>query len=131
MPPLKALMIDDDRLLILLTRKIIELADRSVVVNSLCNGNEGLNYLKENANNTELLPDIIFLDLNMPVMDGWDFLEEYSSIESEMGKKIRIVLFSSTISPVDFERAKRYAIVYDFIIKPLNKEKFISLIDDL
>jgi CheY-like chemotaxis protein len=70
------------------------------------------------------------VDLRMPIMDGWEFLEEYDSIVNNLSKKNKLFVFSSSISPFDIEKAKNDANVTDFIIKPILKEKFIEILKD-
>ena len=85
--------------------------------------------MKAHADDKSALPDIIFLDISMPIMDGWEFLEEYEQIEAQFEKKIKLYMFSSSISPHDMERAKQFSAVLDFIIKPLSKEKITELLN--
>jgi len=98
-------------------------------INVFGNGKNAIDFIKENAANTELLPEIIFLDINMPVLDGWGFLEDYILLMPELGKKITIYIVSSSISPHDVEKAKTLNAVADFIVKPFTKEKFLSAIE--
>jgi CheY-like chemotaxis protein len=64
----------------------------------------------------------------MPIMDGWEFIEEYKQIKQKMDKEIKLYIFSSSISPHDIERAKTISEVNDFIIKPLVQDKFIEML---
>ncbi|MCW3121545.1 MAG: transcriptional regulator [Flavipsychrobacter sp.] len=130
MRPTNVFIIDDDKLFVFLTRKTITTTHISTQISEFNDGQDAINYLKEIAGNEELLPDIILLDLSMPIMDGWEFLEEYTAILPLMNKKIKLYIFSSSISPHDIERAKEIPAVTDFIIKPLFKEKFIEMIEN-
>lgn len=85
------------------------------------NGVEVLEFLDTNRNNFANLPDIIFLDLNMPIMNGWDFLEQFKSIQKTIIKPILIYVISSSIDPVDISKSRRYLSVKDYIIKPMTK----------
>jgi CheY-like chemotaxis protein len=95
------------------------------------NGLEALTFLKENQKQKDILPEIILLDLSMPIMDGWQFLDEYSTFHSKMVKKITIYICSSSISPRDILRAKTINSVSDYIIKPITKVKLKNIIQSL
>ncbi|WP_422361636.1 response regulator [Reichenbachiella sp.] len=84
----------------------------------LRNGQVAIDHLTENGEN---LPNLILLDINMPVMDGWDFLEKFS--EMSVSKDIPVVMLTSSINPDDIEKAKSHKLVKGFLSKPLNKDK--------
>ena len=121
-------LIDDDPAFVYITEKIIEKTNHFKEVKVFDNGLNALNYLKENLNNDTHLPNIIFLDLSMPVMDGWQFLEEYALLKIENKSKITVYICSSSISPYDITRAKSISEVTDFIIKPITKEKLTEIV---
>lgn len=121
-------IVDDDDIFVFLTTKIIEQTNLVDLIKVFGNGLDAINFLKENKNNVDALPDIILLDLNMPIMNGWQFLEEYNKLNPTIGKKITIYICSSSISPDDITRAKTISEVSDYIIKPITKDKLIDLI---
>ena len=128
MTTLKTLtLVDDDDIFVFLTTKIIEQTNLVDLIKGFGNGLDAINFLKENKNNVDALPDIILLDLNMPIMNGWQFLEEYNKLNPTIGKKITIYIYSSSISPDDITRAKTISEVSDYIIKPITKDKLIDL----
>lgn len=90
------------------------------------NGKDALDFMliKEASG----LPDILLLDLNMPKMNGWQFLESYLKIELQIEKKISIYLVSSSIWEDDLLRAKRNLLVTDFISKPIFKDKLLQIL---
>ena len=124
-------LVDDDDIFVFLTTKIIEQTNLVDLIKVFGNGLDAINFLKENKNNVDALPDIILLDLNMPIMNGWQFLEEYNKLNPTIGKKITIYICSSSISPDDITRAKTISEVSDYIIKPITKDKLIDLIKKL
>ena len=131
MTTLKTLtLVDDDDIFVFLTTKIIEQTNLVDLIKVFGNGLDAINFLKENKNNVDALPDIILLDLSMPIMNGWQFLEEYNKLNPTIGKKITIYICSSSISPDDITRAKTISEVSDYIIKPITKDKLIDLIKD-
>ena len=94
-------------------------------------GEKAIQYIIDNKGTNENIPDIIFLDTNMPVMDGWQFIEEYACIKTEIKKKVVIVMLSSSINPIDFERAANISEISEYIIKPIKLEEVKIFFDDL
>lgn len=89
------------------------------------NGKEAITYylnLLEYIEGGVSYPELVFLDLNMPVMDGWGFLKEFSKPKFQCFDNTKIVLLSSSVNPYDLERSKGFPIVMDFIAKPVNLE---------
>ena len=119
------LIIDDDNILIYL----VQHAFKAVLPNYKCSiaqtGKAGIDFLKDNPDN---LPDLILLDINMPIMNGWDFLNEYRNLATE--KEIPIVILSSTVDPADKQKADSYTEVKQFISKPFTVEKAKSIYHD-
>jgi len=124
-------LVDDDEIFVFLTSKMLVHSKLVDLIKIFDNGYDALVFLKENLGNIDALPDIILLDLSMPIMDGWEFLEEYVKINPLIGKKITIYICSSSISPADVIRAKTINEVSDFIIKPITKDKLVELIKNL
>ncbi|WP_109098682.1 response regulator [Aquimarina sp. AU58] len=119
-------IIDDDLIYINLVSKIIELKKLSESVLIFNNGKEALDFFLQSLQQeeNEEIPQIIFLDLNMPVMDGWEFLNEFSKIKNQIRKKIDLYVVSSSIDSRDIERAKSIDIVSDYLTKPIKLNDF-------
>jgi CheY-like chemotaxis protein len=124
-------LVDDDDVFVFLTTRLLDKYKLVDLIKIFDNGYDALVFIKENLGNIEALPDIILLDLSMPIMDGWQFLDEYVKINPQIGKKITIYICSSSISPDDVARAKAINAVSDFIIKPMTKEKLMEMIKNL
>lgn len=124
-------LVDDDDIYVFLTKRVIESTHLVDLLKVFDNGIDALNFLIENKNNLDALPEIILLDINMPIMNGWQFLEEYTKLNPTIGKKITIYLCSSSIMPIDIARAKSISEVSDFIIKPLSLDKLRDIIKKL
>ena len=122
-------IIDDDEIFTFLTKKMIKSADLLVQIKTFADGEEAIDYMKLIAGHQELLPDIILLDLNMPILDGWGFLEEFEMLEYKIEKEISIYISSSSISPFDIERAKNNTLVTDFLIKPYGDAKIKAIVE--
>lgn len=93
------------------------------------NGLEAINYIKPVLESAESLPDVILLDLNMPVMDGWQFLDEF--VKLKLSKKITLYIVSSSIDEADHEKALSYEAVSHFYIKPISKENLIGMLEEI
>jgi CheY-like chemotaxis protein len=117
-------LVDDDDIFVFLTLKVIEETKLANKVDVFTNGKTAIDSLKKLVETNGVLPEIILLDLNMPILDGWGFLTEYQALNLSLDKKITIYIVSSSISPRDLEKAKNISAVSDFIIKPLEKHRF-------
>ena len=90
-------------------------------------GIEALEYLKSMKINNQPQPDLIFLDINMPGMNGWEFLKEYNLLDNELKNKPVIIMLTTSDNPDDTARAKQIGFVSDYITKPLTNEKVKSI----
>lgn len=122
-----AFIIDDDQIYVFGLKKLI-------AINNLCknilvfeNGERALNYIAPIMSSSEQLPDVILLDLNMPVMDGWEFLDEFIKIKPKLNKKVQIYMVSSSINPADMEKAKQYEDLTSYLVKPISIEELAKV----
>ena len=130
----KAFCIDDDPVSLALSDIVIKKSEFAREVITAKNGKEGLNwfsvFFERNKAANEELPQLIFLDLNMPVMNGWSFLESYLMKYAERIPETKVVIVSATVNPEDFLKANQYDIVIDFINKPLTAEGLANLMQN-
>ena len=115
-------IIDDDDIIVYGAKRImkeISFSDHILVFN---NGQDALTGLKEVGANGEDFPSVIFLDLNMPIMDGWEFLEAFIKFPGFQKENVTIYIISSSVDPRDLLRAKEYSIVSKYILKPITTE---------
>jgi CheY-like chemotaxis protein len=124
-------IIDDDKIYQFMLTRLIKNNMLSERIVTFMDGEKAIQYLSENKANTKNIPDIIFLDINMPIMDGWQFLEEYANIKAELKKKIVIIMLSSSVNPIDVERANKITEIADYIVKPIKSEELKRVFDSL
>jgi CheY-like chemotaxis protein len=121
------MLVDDNDTDNFIHKRVIELtsfAKNIVVKNS---GKSALEYLESNKNNIANLPDVIFLDINMPIVDGFVFLFEYENFPENVKQKCRIAILSSSDNKRDIDRIVDNEYVVNFITKPLSEEALSDL----
>jgi CheY-like chemotaxis protein len=117
------LCIDDDAITLMLCKMVIKKASFSNEIATAKNGEEALKYFDTlKTTNSINKPQLIFLDLNMPVMGGWEFLDSFSTSDYSDYNNTKVIILSSTIDPEDLEKSKKYSMVIDFLSKPISKE---------
>lgn len=121
-------IIDDDPIYIFGTKKIMELTNLCENFLIYHNGKIALDNLKAIILAGEKLPEIILLDLNMPVMDGWEFLDEFTKVPTP--NKIIIYIVTSSIDPADVKRAKQYEMLSNYLVKPITIEQLKEILND-
>ena len=122
-------IVDDDKIFQLTASKTIMSTKLTDKVLQFTNGEEALKFIKNNVSDIAQLPDYIFLDINMPFVDGWMFLEDYASLKPKLAKPMTIYMVSSSIDPRDVTRAKNHHDVSDYVVKPVTREKFLELLN--
>lgn len=127
----KVCVIDDDDIYQYLLRK--ELKSTKIVNKILVfsDGAKAMEYLLKMKDHPEELPDVVFLDVNMPVMNGWQFLDEFIQLRPRLTKKIVVLIVSSSFDRQDIERAEKYSEVSDYIIKPVTRSRLVSVLESL
>ena len=113
-------IIDDDPIYQMLAKRLISLHQYSGVIFDYRNGNDAYLALKQMHDKGEKMPDVIFLDINMPIWDGWDFLDEI--IKLGLQDLFEIYMVSSSTNPYDIEKAEQYPLIKRFLTKPLQIE---------
>ena len=120
-------IVDDDPIVHFTVTKMLESTLNVKRILTFDDGEQIFDYLYRNAENKEALPDLILLDLNMPYMDGWEFLEEYAYLKPQLAKDIVIYILSSSVSDFDIMNAMSNRDVTDYIPKPITRQKVEEL----
>ncbi|MFV8441940.1 response regulator [Flavobacterium sp. LB2P44] len=108
-------IVDDDAIYQIIVNKIIHKSEMFSAISSFKNGKEALDALENNTT----LPDIILLDINMPVMDGWEFMEAMGLLKPQFDKEIIVYIVSSSIAIEDKNRSKSYENILGYLSKPV------------
>lgn len=124
------MLIDDNEIDNLINQKMIEAATISENIYTHTGAKSAIEFLR-NMERLEVadkvLPDVIFLDIDMPLMDGFQFLDEFEKLTNVAKKKCKIVMLTSSINPQDFNRSKKYSNVKLYLNKPLSHESLLKL----
>ncbi len=124
-----ACIIDDDPIYIFGTKKIMQMADFCSSFLVYNNGQNAIDGLKKIIASKVGIPEVILLDLNMPIMDGWEFLERF--IEIPCDRKITIFIVTSSIDPRDRKRVEEYQNVSNYMVKPITPEALVEIAEQV
>jgi CheY-like chemotaxis protein len=127
------LLVDDDFATNFINKKIIQKNELTDFIHVALNGKEAIDYLCrqgkfESADNEYPRPQLILLDINMPVMDGWEFMESYKNLDLEYKENITIVMLSSSFNPADKAKAESISEISAFTQKPMTREALLDII---
>jgi CheY-like chemotaxis protein len=122
-----AYIIDDDPVFVLLFKKILLKLGKFETILNYENGQIALDDLIEKENNNEPMPNIIFLDINMPVLDGWEFLKALEKYNFK--DKLNIYMVSSSIDSTEINKSKKHKYVKNFISKPISAIDFLQKLE--
>lgn len=121
----KLLLVEDDPITQMLERIILSNAGFCSETVSLDNGQIAIDWLEQAVHNIDEkaeTPELVFLDLNMPMMDGWEFLKLFEEKYAEKFTNTKVIILSSTVNPLDWEKSKEHELVIGFEKKPLSME---------
>jgi CheY-like chemotaxis protein len=120
---MKYILIDDDPIINLVHKRVIQKVEDAAPIDIFISGIKALEYFKASAS----VPQIVFLDINMPEMNGFEFLDELLKDKSIKKEGLSIYILTSSLNSKDREKAKRYPILKGYLGKPLNAEAVLNL----
>lgn len=112
------MLVDDSKVDNFINTKILEMSEKARNIQVFDDASNALDFLRK----TQDLPNVIFLDIYMPSMNGFDFLEEFNTLPVHIKDKSKIILLSSAFETLELERLKKYNWVSGYIVKPLTYE---------
>ncbi|WP_299212193.1 response regulator [uncultured Aquimarina sp.] len=123
------LLIDDDKATNFFNERVVTRHNSFDNINTVQSGKAALEYLTNVKNQTAMKPDLIFLDINMPAMNGWEFLIEFAKLDKSTTEGIKVILLSTSSNPDDVNESIKNHSVDDFINKPLSLDLLDNVIE--
>jgi CheY-like chemotaxis protein len=122
-------LVEDDPMQAFITTKMIKMTGLVESIMVFKNGKEAYDKLRTIFLSSEKLPEIILLDLNMPVWDGWQFLEEFTKIP--ISSNVIIYILTSSSDPADLQRAETYNLSKNYLVKPITKYQLKTVLAEI
>ncbi len=126
-----ACVIDDDEIYTFTIKRLIDKSQIASKTLYFENGQLAIDFFKEFLHQAADLPDLILLDINMPVLDGWQFMDEFIKLSPHINKRITVYMVSSSVDQADIDKAKSYNQISDFIVKPVSAAMFRKMTESL
>lgn len=132
MPSLsKVLLVDDDDTVNFYNQYIFSQSGLTAAIEIKENGSEAITYIQNCIQLDQHVPELILLDINMPVMNGFEFLDRFEIFNYHQSLNVKIVLLTTSDHPYDHQQAGKYSSISRYMTKSLTKEKLIGLVDEL
>lgn len=123
-------LVDDSSIFCYIFEKIVEKYDKSKIeLMVFDNGKTAFDYFAENKNEALVIPTLMFVDINMPILNGWELLNAFIMSNSPLLDKTIFFIVSSSDNDIDINKSKEYSFVKDYLHKPLDKDQLFSIFD--
>lgn len=116
------MLIDDDEIFNFLNKRILELSGTDGKISVYNSAQNALKWLMENKDEKDAWPEIILLDIRMPIMDGFDFLDRFMELPADNIRKVKVFMLTSSLDEKDRKRSNSYPVVYGYYSKPMSPE---------
>lgn len=126
----KVLLIDDDKITNFVNSRLIKKNGQVEHIDVALNGLEAISYLDSLSQKGDDLPDLVLLDVNMPGMNGWEFLESYAPKLKGFNEMTTIVMLSTSLNPDDKTKAESFGVVARYVTKPLTDDVLQGIVSD-
>jgi response regulator RpfG family c-di-GMP phosphodiesterase len=128
--PTHFIVIDDDQINNMLCKYSIRQVNGGFETDTFLEPEKGFEYIVSKYSSTSVeIPTVLLLDINMPTWSGWDFLDKFEKLDEQIKNQIKVYMLSSSVDPKDMEKAKANSHVVDYIVKPLNRDIVIKIIE--
>lgn len=127
----KIMLVEDDEVSSFIFSKLISITKFATNTITFQKADDALSYIKDNVSHDDHLPEVIFLDLILYDMDGWNFLEKYELLDASVKAKIYLVILTTSLFENDRIKAGNYPSVKKFIQKPISTESLLEIYDEL
>ncbi len=131
MPGFSILVIDDDQIYRYMANKMLLATGLTDEIIFCKNGAEGWKIIKDKLGSKKILPDFIFLDINMPVMNGWEFLKKISTVLRNADQKIQIYIVTSSQDENDLEHSAKFGCISGYLVKPVMNQTFSEILSSV
>lgn len=125
----RVLLVDDDKICNFITEATLNRLGIAKEIHSALNGKEALDLINDYFTGDRAIPDIILLDLNMLIMDGFQFIEAFKRLDYQKKEKVLIVVLTSSENPEDIIKAKKLGVDH-YLTKPLNEAKLLAMLKE-
>ncbi|MBU2996977.1 response regulator [Cellulophaga baltica] len=125
------LIVDDDEIYLYLIQRVLRELSNGVEIYTSTDGEQALDFIRKCDEDKQLAPKVILLDVNMPFLDGWGFLDEFKKLKVNFDDKIFIYLVTSSEMPADKKRALEYEELTGYIVKPISEKKLSGMLTEV